>query len=299
MIKKINLEELTFDNIGAWPMFVKVATGILINLLLCVVVYEYVLQAQIQKWSELQIKSMRLQQTLVQQQQQLNQRARYEKQLKKLQQSWVVNAQHLLSANQVADSLAEINKIGIASGLQFKSIRPLSEQQLNVLSVLPVEIDVEGDYPQLTQFLLRLSKLNNFVGLADFVLAVDHTERLRKLALLLTINIYRVEDNKNSIESSIGTTTQARNPFQSDANLAGMEALTAFAIDVLQMVGYLQQGEKQWVLLVAPNGHVYHVTVGTEVGRHHGKVTQVNKDSIEIIEQEMGESKSLILKLRK
>lgn len=298
MIKKIKLEELTIDNMAAWPLPIKLTVVGLINVLLVVVIYQIFLQTQFQQLNALRAGNKNLQQIFSHQQQQLNHRVAYEKQLKILQQNWMSKTQQLSSPNQVADLLADITRIGMSNGLQFKSVRPFSEQVQTVLTVLPVEIQVQGEYPQLTRFLLQLSMLKHSVSLQDFTLA--KIEATSQLALTLMLNIYRTDDVLNNSETSVTSLSATQhNPFQSGVNPDGIESVTTFAVDTLHMVGYLQQGIKQWVLLAATNGHVYRVTIGSEVGHHHGTVTKINSEKIEITEQENGQSKILVLQIHK
>lgn len=295
MMGKIKLEELTLDNIGDWPDAIKFVLLGVINFLLCMVLYQFFLQTQLQQLNIVQIEKDNLRQVLLKQQQQLSQGELYKKQVKQLQQAWLNKTQQLSNPNQMADLLADITRVGMTNGLQFKSVRPLLEQASNA-HVLPVEIYAQGEYPQLSQFMLQLSALKQSIGLRDFVLTKSKTSS--QLTLKLNLDIYREDDIGNDFESNKDPILSAQqNPFQSRSKVDGMESITSFALDTLHMVGYLQQGTKRWALLAAANEHVYRVAIGDEVGRHHGVVSKISSNQIEITEQEMGQSKSLILKI--
>jgi type IV pilus assembly protein PilP len=62
------------------------------------------------------------------------------------------------------------------------------------------------------------------------------------------------------------------------------EALEAFPLDALKMVGTLTQGPNHYALLEADGKGVYQVKAGNYVGQNFGLVTKVNEDSIEIKE---------------
>lgn len=62
------------------------------------------------------------------------------------------------------------------------------------------------------------------------------------------------------------------------------QELEAFPLDGLKMVGILKQNGTIWALVLAPNGTVYKVTVGTYMGKHYGRVTRVADDYIRLIE---------------
>lgn len=79
------------------------------------------------------------------------------------------------------------------------------------------------------------------------------------------------------------------------------QELEAFPLDGLQMVGILKQNGTIWGLVLAPNGIVYKVTVGTYMGKHYGRVTRVSDTYIRLIEtiQDSGKwkKKQVTLKL--
>jgi type IV pilus assembly protein PilP len=62
------------------------------------------------------------------------------------------------------------------------------------------------------------------------------------------------------------------------------EALEAFPLDALKMVGTLTEGPNHYALLEADSKGVYQVKAGNYVGQNFGLVTKVNADSIEIKE---------------
>ncbi|MEE9452068.1 MAG: pilus assembly protein PilP [Gammaproteobacteria bacterium] len=62
------------------------------------------------------------------------------------------------------------------------------------------------------------------------------------------------------------------------------EALEAFPLRTLTMVGSLQQKDKLWALVLAPDNIVYRISEGSRVGQDYGLVTEVTADSIQIVE---------------
>ena len=62
------------------------------------------------------------------------------------------------------------------------------------------------------------------------------------------------------------------------------EPLEAFPLDKLKMVGTLAQGGRRWALVRAPDGLVYRVGVGNHLGQHHGRITHIGEERIELVE---------------
>ncbi|NNM81230.1 MAG: pilus assembly protein PilP [Burkholderiales bacterium] len=62
------------------------------------------------------------------------------------------------------------------------------------------------------------------------------------------------------------------------------EALESFPLDGLRMVGSLQQDNKIYALIKAPDGGLYRVTTGNYLGQNFGKITEVTTTMIKIQE---------------
>jgi len=62
------------------------------------------------------------------------------------------------------------------------------------------------------------------------------------------------------------------------------EALEAFPLDTLRMVGTLAQKDGLWAIIKAPDGLVYRVSRNNYLGQNHGRVTRVGDDKIDIVE---------------
>ena len=62
------------------------------------------------------------------------------------------------------------------------------------------------------------------------------------------------------------------------------EALEAFELDGLQMVGTLVLKENEWGLIKDPEGLIHRVQPANYVGRNHGRITGVYEDRIDVVE---------------
>ncbi len=68
------------------------------------------------------------------------------------------------------------------------------------------------------------------------------------------------------------------------------EALEYYPVGELKLVGMLAR-EKAWALIKAPDGIIHRVTVGSYLGKDHGKILTVNEDKIvfkEIVQDARG-----------
>jgi type IV pilus assembly protein PilP len=62
------------------------------------------------------------------------------------------------------------------------------------------------------------------------------------------------------------------------------EALEAFPLDSLHMVGTLAQKDGVWAIIKAPDGLVYRVSRNNYLGQNHGRITKISEDKVELVE---------------
>lgn len=62
------------------------------------------------------------------------------------------------------------------------------------------------------------------------------------------------------------------------------EALEAFPLDSLEMVGTIERGTTRWAILLDTQGLIYRATIGDRLGKNHGKVTYVSEQGLELVE---------------
>jgi type IV pilus assembly protein PilP len=62
------------------------------------------------------------------------------------------------------------------------------------------------------------------------------------------------------------------------------EALEAYALDGLKMVGTLSNQTGLWALVRAQDASVHRVKAGNHMGQHDGHVVRISKDKIEVME---------------
>jgi type IV pilus assembly protein PilP len=62
------------------------------------------------------------------------------------------------------------------------------------------------------------------------------------------------------------------------------EALEAFPLDTLKMVGTVVQKGIVWAIIKAPDGLVYRVTVKNYLGQNHGRITKISDEKVELVE---------------
>ncbi len=62
------------------------------------------------------------------------------------------------------------------------------------------------------------------------------------------------------------------------------EELESFPLDSLRMVGTIEQGGESWGIVQSSDSSVHRVQIDNYMGRNHGKIINIQEDSIELIE---------------
>ena len=101
--------------------------------------------------------------------------------------------------------------------------------------------------------------------------------------------VYQREDRKDPF---LDTLTEQRPESVADASIAGIrpdlnrrkEALEAYPLDALRMVGTLSRAEAVWALIQAPDQTISRISVGNYLGENYGRVTQVGSSGVQLIE---------------
>lgn len=62
------------------------------------------------------------------------------------------------------------------------------------------------------------------------------------------------------------------------------EALESYPLDVLRMVGVLEQNSVTWALLKGGDGTIHRVRTGNYIGQNHGKIIKIAEDKVSLVE---------------
>ena len=167
---KINLSDLTLENMGSWPLAVKVffCSFVFVMVLFCG--YYFDIADAIIDLDSAARKEVNLRAEFENKQAQSASLQAYKLQLREIRQSFGALLRQLPSKTEVPGLLEDISKSGIASGLEFKSFSPSMEVRHDFYAELPITIEVVGTYHQFGEFISRISALDRIVTLHDFII---------------------------------------------------------------------------------------------------------------------------------
>ena len=193
-LRKIDLADLDINNLGAWPAPARVASGILLLLLVLLLGYHLHLKdlrAQLERHAgeETSLK----QQFATKAFQAANLEA-YQAQMIEMEESFGVMLRQLPSDTEVPGLLEDITRTGLGSGLEFEEIKLMPEVAQQFYIELPIKISVVGAYHDLATFVSGVASLPRIVTLHDFEIKPLQAGSAAKLRMGITAKTYRYND---------------------------------------------------------------------------------------------------------
>ncbi|BCA95915.1 pilus assembly protein PilO [Legionella antarctica] len=167
-MNKINLSELTLDNIGQWPIPVKIGVILGVSILIVALGYWLIIKANFEQYANLQTKEVSLKSDFESKQHQASNLQAYRNQLQLMNERFGTMLKQLPAKNEMPGLLEEISKTGIGAGLKFMLFAPQPEVEHDFYVELPIKITVTGSYMQLALFLSRVAEMNRIVTLHEF-----------------------------------------------------------------------------------------------------------------------------------
>jgi type IV pilus assembly protein PilO len=203
-----NINDLDLNDMGQWPW---VAKGTLIALLVIAIMflgYWLDTKKQLQTLNNAEAEEIVLSQTFEQKQHQSANLGRYKQQMLTMKASFGTLLRQLPEKTEVPGLLEDISHQGLATGLEFRTIRLLPEQAIDFYVELPIEISVIGRYHQFADFVSNVAALPRIVTLHDFVIKKVSQKMQEELLMMnITAKTYRytAEGEQEEDKSKGGT----------------------------------------------------------------------------------------------
>ena len=199
-MKLSDLNNLTLDNIGTWPVPVKVICALLVFSIILGLGY----------WHDVSDQQLRLVEAV---EQESNLRLAFEAKQKKaanlealkqqqedIKQTFGDLLRRLPNKTEIAALLVDISQQGLAAGLEFELFRPGAEQPADFYVELPIQIRVAGSYHAFGKFISGVSDLPRIVTNHDIHIAPRGTQG--KLVLETTARTYRYTDESEAVSAT-------------------------------------------------------------------------------------------------
>lgn len=192
-LQEFDLGDLDFDNVGSWPMAVKVVISVLVFLICMGLGYRLHLSGLQQNLAQVEQQETKLKSEFKDKAGKAANLDSYRKQMEEMEETFGALVRQLPSDTEVPGLLEDITNRGVASGLEFKSIDLQPERAAEFYVELPIKMVVKGTYHDLGAFVSGIAGLPRIVTLHDFGIEPGKDSD-GSLTLSITAKTYRYNE---------------------------------------------------------------------------------------------------------
>jgi len=192
-LREFDINSLDFDNVGSWPMPVKLFIWIVLLLAVLAAGYYYHIE-------DLQIQLANVEQQEVELKKDFEKKAfqaanleAYRQQMVEMEESFGALVSQLPSDTEVPGLLEDITNKGLLNGLEIASIDLQKETAREFYVELPIAINASGSYHDLGAFISGMAGLPRIVTLHDFTISAKGDDA-NHLQMSIIAKTYRYKD---------------------------------------------------------------------------------------------------------
>ncbi|WP_421683431.1 type 4a pilus biogenesis protein PilO [Stutzerimonas urumqiensis] len=193
-LRKVDLADLDLNNLGSWPIPVKVITCALLLIGVLVLGYNVHLKDKQARLEQSQSEEQTLKQDFERKAFQAANLEAYKAQMAEMETSFGALLRQLPSDTEVPGLLEDITRTGLGSGLEFEEIKLKPEVVQQFYIELPIEIRAVGNYHDLATFVSGVASLPRIVTLHDFHIEPVSDDSSSKLRMSILAKTYRYND---------------------------------------------------------------------------------------------------------
>ena len=196
-LNEFDLSDLDLDNIGSWPLALKVIVlGLLYAAILIAGFYFHVEDLN-KRLSVVEQEEQTLRQDFEKKAFEAANLEAYKAQLVEMEQRFGALVAQLPSETEVPGLLEDITDKGEMNGLSIKRIDLLAEQAQTFYIELPIAIEAVGSYHDLGAFISGMAGLPRIVTLHDFEITLDaDAAPMLEMSILAKTYRYREENDE-------------------------------------------------------------------------------------------------------
>ena len=188
-LNNLDLSNLNLDpnNPGAWPLWVKIVSGIALAIAIAGAAYYFDTMPQQEELVTLEQKEDELRTEFERKQRKAANLEPLRAQLKEMEESFGSMLRQLPEKTEVENLLDDISHTGLASGLEFALFKPQGEVRKEFYAELPISLDVSGNYHEFGAFSSGVAALPRIVTLHNINISGKGAE----LRMSATAKTYR------------------------------------------------------------------------------------------------------------
>lgn len=193
-----DINNLSFKNIGVWPVPVKIGSMLILFALLLLGGYWFLWKDQIDVLDQSQQQEKKLRAEFLDKKQQAVNLDVYRQQVVEIEQAFGALLRQLPNKSEMDALLTDINQAGLGRGLEFELFKPGQEVVKDFYVQLPITIKVTGSYHDLGRFASDTAQLPRIVTLNNIGITQSPTGNLVMDAVALT---YRYLDEEELLKN--------------------------------------------------------------------------------------------------
>jgi type IV pilus assembly protein PilO len=192
-LNDIDLNDLDFENVGAWPAAARAIVAIIVFAALVIAGYYYHVADLADRLATSESKELELRREFERKAFEALNVGAYKLQLQEMRDSFGALVSQLPSDTEVPGLLEDISAKGELNGLAIESIDLLDEVREEFYVELPISIEAEGSYHDLGAFISGMAGLPRIVTLHDFDIEMTGDDS-SNLSMEITAKTYRYRD---------------------------------------------------------------------------------------------------------
>jgi type IV pilus assembly protein PilO len=188
-LQDFDVNDIDFENIGSWPIAIKMIAWLLVLILVLVLGYTQDVSGLIDSLEREETKELALRQEFEKKAFKAANLEAYRLQMVEMEESFGALISQLPSDTEVPGLLEDITNKGVENGLEIKSITLGAERAREFYIELPIEIELTGSYHDIGAFVSGIAGLPRIVTLHKFSIKGD--PKKRALTMKITAKTYR------------------------------------------------------------------------------------------------------------
>lgn len=195
-MREFDLGSLDFDNMGSWPVPIKVLVWLVLVIAVLVGGYYYHIEDLQLELAKVEEKEVALRKEFEKKAFEAANLDAYRQQMVEMEESFGALVSQLPSDTEVPGLLEDITNKGLLNGLEISSIDLLKEQAKEFYVELPIAITASGSYHDLGAFISGMAGLPRIVTLHDFQITTNAKNR-NSLDMKILAKTYRYKDEES------------------------------------------------------------------------------------------------------
>jgi len=190
-----DLKNVDVNNIGSWPLALKIAGIGLICLAILGGGWYFIIQGELDQFEAARKTEDQLRETFMGKKALAVNLPAYRQQMEEIHQTFGSLLRQLPNSTEVPELLVDITQAGLGRGLEFVLFKPEREVQKQFYAELPINIQVNGTYHELALFISDVAALPRIVTFGNISIAPGGGNRLKMSA---TAKTYRYIDERSA-----------------------------------------------------------------------------------------------------